>query len=703
MIDRGSLSFPFFYFLDAEDAASAARDVLVPFRCFCKRKSVICKDIILEDTDIPRAIVEFVAQAAIEKLVVGASKGGFVRSFRSTDIGTFISKNVPDFCSVYIISKGKVSSVRNAIRPAPVASAWRSQIPRHPDTAPGPHPYQHQYGMTGHSSFETQNLYKERESIKSPFNRGARAQSMHSSEDTMSSSDISFVSCGRPSIDRLFPRRSSPDADSSFESVQPSHRSMDFYSMGSGISSQSSESFSPNLSSEEMKAEMERLKLELKQTMEMYSTACREALTAKQKAMEYNRWKMEKQQREEDLRLLEENASSLVNIEKAKCKAALEAAEAADRVAELEAQKRINMEMRELEESGNRKAFSSLSEACLRYRKYTIDEIEIATENFADNRKIGEGGYGPVYRCYLDHTPVAVKVLRPDAAQGKAQFQQEVEILSCIRHPNMVLLLGACPEYGCLVYEYMANGSLEDRLFRRGNTPPIPWQTRFRIAAEIGTALLFLHQNKPEPLVHRDLKPANILLDQNYVSKIGDVGLARLVPPSVADSVTQYHMTSAAGTFCYIDPEYQQTGMLGVKSDIYSFGVLLLQLITAKPAMGLAHQVERSIDKGAFADFLDPAVQDWPVDEALCLAKLALQCAELRRKDRPDLKTVVLPELTRLRILGEENMQPLLGSRYPTSTMHHQVFEQEAKRGPPHLSSGYDSTSQYSGSDIVGR
>ena len=219
----------------------------------------------------------------------------------------------------------------------------------------------------------------------------------------------------------------------------------------------------------------------------------------------------------------------------------------------------------------------------------------------------------------------------------------------------MVLLLGACPEYGCLVYEYMSNGSLDDRLFCRGNTHPIPWQLRFRIAAEIGTGLLFLHQTKPEPLVHRDLKPANILLDRNYVSKISDVGLARLVPPSVADTVTQYRMTSAAGTFCYIDPEYQQTGMLGVKSDIYSLGIIFLQLLTASPPMGLTHHVGRAIEKGTFADMLDPKVSDWPVEDALSLAKIGIRCAELRRRDRPDLGKEVLPELNRLRELAENN------------------------------------------------
>ncbi|CAI0409991.1 unnamed protein product [Linum tenue] len=387
-------------------------------------------------------------------------------------------------------------------------------------------------------------------------------------------------------------------------------------------------------------------------------------------AVEMQRWRNEEEQKLEEAKTSEEAALTTVEQERARCKAAMESAEAAQKVAEMEAHKRMSVELRTLQEADElKKAMTSLAKSDIRYRRYSIEDIERATDNFHESKKIGEGGYGPVFKCYLDHTPVAVKVLRPDAVQGRSQFQREVEVLSMIRHPNMVLLLGACPEYGILVYEHMARGSLDDCLFRkRNNTPPLSWQLRFKIAAEIATGLLFLHQTKPEPLVHRDLKPDNILLDINYVSKISDVGLARLVPAMV-ENVTQYHMTSAAGTFCYIDPEYQQTGMLGVKSDVYSLGIILLQLITARPPMGLSHQVETALENDALGSVLDKEVKDWPMEETLMFAKYALQCAELRRKDRPDLGKVVLPVLNELREFAEEKMGYMFfmsGANYPS-------------------------------------
>lgn len=143
--------------------------------------------------------------------------------------------------------------------------------------------------------------------------------------------------------------------------------------------------------------------------------------------MELQRWKLEEQRKLEEARVAEEAALALAEKEKAKCRAAMEAAEASRKIAELEAQKRINAEMKALTESEQRKKTGdTFSQGGVRYRKYTIEEIEDATKCFSNSLKIGEGGYGPVYRCELDHTAVAIKVLKPDAAQGRSQFQQEV-------------------------------------------------------------------------------------------------------------------------------------------------------------------------------------------------------------------------------------------------------------------------------------
>uniref|UniRef100_A0A7N2N4C8 RING-type E3 ubiquitin transferase n=1 Tax=Quercus lobata TaxID=97700 RepID=A0A7N2N4C8_QUELO len=646
---------------------------------------------------------------------------GLMGVFKATDIPGSVAKGAPDFCSVYVISKGKIQSMRSASRPAPPSSPFRSHLINQSSIksdAWDPNLHQSTTPKKGTEKPPVDLFHRMQDDtdiMRSPFSRKGYDGKSYG-ELTLPDSDISFVSSARPSIDQMFtvydnldigstPSRMSltsteVDMKENFDIMQIGRKSLEIGSPPpefSNLSQENDRLSNSAQTAEDVETEMRRLKLELKQTMEMYSTACKEALTAKQKAVELQRWKLEEERRLQEARLAEEAALALAEKEKAKSRAAIEAAEAAKRIAELEGQKRINAEMKVLQESEEkRKVLDALAQSDIRYRRYSIEEIEAATDFFTESRKIGEGGYGPVYKCYLDHTPVAIKVLRPDAAHGRSQFLQEVEVLSCIRHPNMVLLLGACPEYGCLVYEFMANGSLDDRLFCRGGSPPLSWQLRFRIAAEIGTGLLFLHQSKPEPLVHRDLKPGNILLDRNFVSKISDVGLARLVPPSLADTVTQYRMTSTAGTFCYIDPEYQQTGMLGVKSDIYSIGIMFLQLITAKPPMGLTHHVERAIEKGTLTQLLDPAVTDWPVEETLCFAKLALKCSELRRKDRPDLGKDILPELNRLRAIAEETMHPTLMFSSPSLSPAHSQVSLQLDEDLPHehsdLSSKYSST-----------
>lgn len=219
----------------------------------------------------------------------------------------------------------------------------------------------------------------------------------------------------------------------------------------------------------------------------------------------------------------------------------------------------------------------------------------------------------------------------------------------------MLLLLGAAPEESCLVYEYMENGSLEDRLFRKNNTPPIPWYDRFRICWEVASALAFLHSTTPSPIIHRDLKPANILLDHHLVSKIGDAGLGTMInmEPTNLSLKTIYKETSPVGTLCYIDPEYQRTGRVSTKSDIYALGVVILQLLTGKPAVGIAYLVEDALDEGNLSEILDPEAGQWPEKETLDLALLGVQSAELRGRDRPDLREKILPTLERLKEVAD--------------------------------------------------
>ncbi|URD93090.1 U-box domain-containing protein [Musa troglodytarum] len=265
-------------------------------------------------------------------------------------------------------------------------------------------------------------------------------------------------------------------------------------------------------------------------------------------------------------------------------------------------------------------------------------ELVQATENFHESSKIGEGGYGCVYKGFLRHTTVAIKRLDPQGMQGKTEFLREMDILCNIRHPNLVTLIGACPEALALVYEFLPNGNLEDRLTCMDNAPPLTWQARIRIAVEICSALVFLHSCKPANIVHGDLKPANILLDENYVSKLGDFGIWRLLIQSI-NSTILYHCTrQPKGTFAYMDPELLTSREITAKSDVYSFGVILLQLLTGRPALGISRVVQEALDMKCLDKIFDASAGDWPYVQAEKLAKLGLKCCEMNTKNRPDAK-----------------------------------------------------------------
>ncbi|KAI6707664.1 hypothetical protein NL676_010626 [Syzygium grande] len=216
-----------------------------------------------------------------------------------------------------------------------------------------------------------------------------------------------------------------------------------------------------------------------------------------------------------------------------------------------------------------------------------------------------------------------------------------VDVLSKVRHPNLITLIGACPKPCTLVYEYIPNGSLEDWLHSSNRAKQLSWRARIRIAKELCSVLAFLHSYKPHSIVHGDVKPGNILLDAHLVSKLSDFGICRLLSGGERSSnnTTIVYPTNPKGTFGYMDPEFLVTQELTTKFDVYSFGIILLELLTRRPAKGIANLVQTAIRAGTLEDILDPLAGDWPYELAKELTHLALRCCAMSRRDRPDLRS----------------------------------------------------------------
>ncbi|XP_050255359.1 U-box domain-containing protein 32 isoform X9 [Quercus robur] len=271
-------------------------------------------------------------------------------------------------------------------------------------------------------------------------------------------------------------------------------------------------------------------------------------------------------------------------------------------------------------------------------------EINELTHDFDPSRKIGEGRYGTVYRGILRHMHVAIKMLPSYGSQSQLDFQKEVEVLSRVRHPNLVTLIGTCPESRSLVYEYLKNGSLADHLACKDNTTPLSWKIRTQIVVDICSALIFLHSNKP-CIIHGNLKPSKVLLDANFVSKLGDLGIFRLIPQKEHPAYTTKLCNNLKGISMYMDPEYLETGKLTPESDIYSFGILMLQILTGRPLLSVVKDVKCALENGNFNAVLDFSAGDWPLEQAKQLAQLGLRCCEKHPLNRPDLVLEIWPLL----------------------------------------------------------
>ncbi|KAL1535167.1 putative serine/threonine-protein kinase pbl21 [Salvia divinorum] len=285
-------------------------------------------------------------------------------------------------------------------------------------------------------------------------------------------------------------------------------------------------------------------------------------------------------------------------------------------------------------------------------RSFTFKELTAATQNFKDANMIGEGGFGNVYKGRLEcGTVVAVKQLNLEGLQGHQEFVVEVLMLSLLHHPNLVNLIGYCThaQQRLLVYEFMPRGSLENHLFDlEPDEAPLSWATRLKIAIGAAHGLEYLHCQANPPVIYRDLKSSNILLDRDFNVKLSDFGLAKLGP--VGDNT--HVSTRVMGTYGYCAPEYAMSGKLTLKSDIYSFGVVLLELITGRKAMDFSKKPgEQNLvvwsrpylkDRKRFIEMVDPLLEGrYSAKSVQHAIVVTTMCLQEQANNRPSIADIV--------------------------------------------------------------
>lgn len=281
---------------------------------------------------------------------------------------------------------------------------------------------------------------------------------------------------------------------------------------------------------------------------------------------------------------------------------------------------------------------------------YTLRELEVSTNGFSDGNVIGEGGYGIVYYGLLeDNSKVAVKNLLNNRGQAEREFKVEVEAIGRVRHKNLVRLLGYCAEgaHRMLVYEYVNNGNLEQWLHGDvGPRSPLTWEIRMNIILGTAKGLSYLHEGLEPKVVHRDIKSSNILIDKHWNPKVSDFGLAKLL-----GSESSYITTRVMGTFGYVAPEYASTGMLNERSDVYSFGILIMEVISGRnpvdysrppEEVNLIEWLKKMVTNRNPEGVLDPKLPEKPTARSLKrILLVALRCVDPNAQKRPKMGHVV--------------------------------------------------------------
>ncbi|XP_020201912.1 G-type lectin S-receptor-like serine/threonine-protein kinase At1g11410 isoform X2 [Cajanus cajan] len=310
------------------------------------------------------------------------------------------------------------------------------------------------------------------------------------------------------------------------------------------------------------------------------------------------------------------------------------------------------------EDSTDLQEFESTKNSDLPF--FDLNSIAAATDNFSDANKLGQGGFGSVYKGLLSNgLEIAVKRLSKYSGQGIEEFKNEVVLISKLQHRNLVRILGCCiqGQEKMLIYEYLPNKSLDSLIFDEAKRSQLDWSKRFDIICGIARGILYLHQDSRLRIIHRDLKASNVLLDSSLNPKIADFGMARIFGGDQVEANTN----RVVGTYGYMSPEYAMEGQFSIKSDVYSFGVLLLEIITGRKNSGQYEDITATNlvghiwdlwREGKTMEIVDEFLGDSCCDQEVqrCI-QIGLLCVQDYAVDRPSMSAVVF-------MLGNDSTLP---------------------------------------------
>ncbi|RDX81463.1 U-box domain-containing protein 33, partial [Mucuna pruriens] len=639
--------------------------LLDKYLTICRAARVKASIIVTEADQVQKGIVDLVIRHNIQKLVIGAAPENCIKVKRNSSKANYTAKNAPPFCEVWFIYKGKHMWTREASEtPCSLSSCTQPEIA----ATESLRCRSFQYGKN--ELFDSE--YLQPNSARTTIGSGIRSWVQGEIIETEATFSSKASSCSS----HCSPLNSSGGCSDTYLEAMEERINEQLVETKREAEAVTDEAFAELLKCKRLEDEaMEAIK-----KVNLFESAHACEVKLRKEAEDALRATVQEQQKllnesEEISGELQMTMRNIALLDSHAQEANRRRDEAADELSLIEESistlwqerqqiRRQKMEaLRWLERWRSRgqvgaaaahcNGFIGFAEELPELAEFSLSDLQNATCNFSNSFKIVQGGYGCIYKGEMLGRTVAIKKFHQHNMQGPLEFRQEVQVLGSLQHPHLITLLGVCPEAWSIVYEYVPNGTLQDYLFRKSNNSPLTWNTRARMIAEIASALCFLHSFKPETIIHGDLKPETVLLDSSLGCKMCGFGFSRLVSEESLLRPSFRLSTEPKGAFTYTDPEFQRTGILTTKSDIYSFGLIILQLLTGRTPVGLAVLVRNAVSCGKLSSILDSSAGEWPSAMVTRLVELGLQCCQQNRRDRPELTPTLVRELEQLHALEE--------------------------------------------------